>query len=265
MTDATPVAVRVIRDQIAAASDHLARCRPADVDWIGRAMATADAVIPWLCDIAHDVCGFCEEVYNSPERLRLAWTQLKASHDLGLLGEQVEFQLAREQVLIDEIAGDVVSRVLTDYLLADGVGRRLRANGHSDYPDLFVADRDYATLPRHARRRGRGGRDEAAWAAMKGTPPRPVRVPDGLEIKTCRNTFRVDCHYNHMGLHVAMFYTQRGSTARMCDLLAAFLTPEDYRASRINTGTTTTKHSFGPSRFISLLPGATTVGEVRVS
>ena len=49
----------------------------------------------------------------------------------------------------------------------------------------------------------------------------------------------------------------------MCDLLAAFLRKSDYRVSQINTGTTTTKASFGPGRFVSLTPGGCVVGTVK--
>ena len=258
----SPEPVRVIRDQISAARPDLERCRPDTVDWFARATATAESVMPWLCDIAADACGFCEEVYNAPERLRRAWGALKSETPLGAAGDRVDFLLAREQVLLNEIAGDVVSRVLTDYLKGDGGGRLLRANGHSDYPDLFLTDRSYSELPKHVRSKGRKGWNEDRWAALKGSPPRPVRVPDGLEIKTCRNSFRVDCHYGHMGLHVALFYTEQNGTARVHDLLAAFLRPGDYSVSRINTGATTTKHSFGPARFVSLLPGGRQVGQV---
>ena len=219
-------------------------------------MATAEVVLPWLSGIAAEACGFCEEVYNSPARLRAAWALLKAENAMGAAADPIDFQLGREQVLLSEIAGDVVSRVLTDYLLGDGVGQQLRANGHSDYPDLFFTDRDYSTLPRHVRQKGRRGHDEGRWAALKGKPPRPVRVPDGVEIKTCRNSFRVDCHYAHMGLHVALLYTERRGTAQVRNLLVAFLKRSDYRASKINTGATTTKHSFGPDRFVSLLSRA---------
>ena len=199
MSETTPL--DVIRGQIVAARADLDGYAPAGLGWFDRATATAQLVIPWLCGVAAEACAFCEDVYNSPDQLRAAWAALKPRLVDPQVAERIDFYLGREQVLIKEIAGDVVSRVSTDFLMADGVGRRLAANGRSDYPDLYVADLDYVGLPRHVRRRGA---DEGSWAALKGNPGRPVRVPDGIEIKTCRNSSRVDCHYPHAGLHVAL-------------------------------------------------------------
>jgi len=248
----------LIRGQIKSAKPELDAYAPVEIDWYKRSLKTADAVIPWLCKLAPDLLGFCEEVYNSPERLRELWTQCKAQHSLGKFAEKIELQLAREQVLIKEIAGDVVSRVMTDYMLADGVGKRMLSNGKSDYPDLYLRDYDYAALPRFDRQQNR-----EYGAALKGTNQKPVRVPDGLEIKTCRNAFRVDCHYNHMGLHVALFYTEKNGRAKMCDLLAAFLRPCDYRLATRNTDATTAKASFSAKQFISLTPGGCAMGVVK--
>ncbi len=248
----------LIRGQIESAQMELETYAPAEVDWYGRCLKTADAVVPWLRRIAPDLLGFCEEVYNSPEQLRELWAQYKHQHSLGSLAERIDLQLAREQVLIKEIAGDVVSRVMTDYMLADGVGRRLRPNGKSDYPDLFFGDYNYSELPKFDRRQNR-----EYGAALKGSKQKPVRISDGVEIKTCRNAFQVDCHYNHMGLHVALFYTESKGRAKMCDLLAAFLRPGDYKVATRNTDTTTAKASFGAKQFVSLTPGECAPGMVK--
>src|SRR5690242_20705453 len=103
----------LIRGQIKSAKPELASYSPAELNWYERSLNTADAVIPWLCKLAPDLLGFCEEVYNSPERVRELWKQCNEQHSLGPLAAKIELQLAREQVLIKEIAGDVVSRVMT--------------------------------------------------------------------------------------------------------------------------------------------------------
>jgi len=248
----------LIRGQIKSAKAELDAYAPTEIDWYNRSLKTADAVIPWLCKLAPDLLGFCEEVYNSPERLRELWAQCKEQHSLGKIAEKIELQLAREQVLIKEIAGDVVSRVMTDYMLADGVGKRMLSNGKSDYPDLYIRDYDYSALRKFDRQQNR-----EYGAALKGANQKPVRVPDGVEIKTCRNFFRVDCHYNHMGLHVGLFYTETNGRAKMCDLLAAFLRPCDYKLATRNTDATTAKASFNAKHFISLTPGGCAMGVVK--
>lgn len=248
----------LIHGQIKSAKVELDAYPPVKIDWYRRCMQTADAVIPWLCSNAPDLLGFCEEVYNSPERLRELWAQCRQQQSLGKFADLIDLQLAREQVLFKEIAGDVVSRMMTDYILAGGVGGRLLSNGKSDYPDLYFGDYDYSELPKFDRRQKR-----AYGAAVKGSKQKPVRIPDGVEIKTCRNSFRVDCHYNHMGLHIVLFYTEVSGCAKVCDLLAAFLRPCDYKLATRNTDTTTVKASFGAGSFVSLTPGGCSPGLVK--
>jgi hypothetical protein len=136
---------------------------------------------------------------------------------------------------------------MTDYLIEHYPGGDLQANGKSDYPDLFLKSADYSGLVTFSM----GGE---YGASLKGKNQRPVRVPDGIEIKTCRNTFHVDCHHSHVGLHIVLLYKENGRTMQMTDLLAGFLRESDYYISKINTGATTRKASFGPTRFVSLLP-----------
>ena len=215
--------------------------------WYNRCMRTADVVIPWLCGISTDLCEFCENIYNSPDKLRKAWEKLKVGQDFGTLGDQVEAELRRESVLLSEIAGDAVSRVMTDYMIDRHPGNDLGANGKSDYPDLYLKSFDYRGLSGFVRSGNYG-------AALKGKERRPVRVPDGIEIKTCRQSFHVDCHHPHTGLHVVLLYDDNQGVSRMTDLLAGFLRECDYHISKINTGATTRKASFGRDRFVSLLP-----------
>jgi len=143
------------------------------------------------------------------------------------------------------VSGETVSTVVTKFLL--GKYEYLTDNGRSDYPDVFINDLDYTSLPKFSTK------VKVYGAALKGQTKRPVRVPDGLEIKTCRKTLRVDCHYNHMGLHLALiFQTERGRY-QVTDLAVAFLNPSDYHASSESTEATTRKFSFNDKQFVSLM------------
>jgi hypothetical protein len=133
------------------------------------------------------------------------------------------------------------------HLQAEYPNSDLRPNGKSDYPDLWLRTKDYSHLPR----RSRGAKSYGA--ALVGKPSRPVRVPDGLEVKTSRNTIRVDCHHNHVGLHLVMVFTEQPNEFRVEDLAVAFLKSSDYRRCDRNTTATTDKFSFNGDRFISLL------------
>ena len=81
----------------------------------------------------------------------------------------------------------------------------------------------------------------------------PVRVPDGIEIKTCRKNLRVDCHHPHAGLHVELLYTESNRLFCVTDIQVGFLTTHDYRESNRNTTSTTVKYSFGGERFVRVM------------
>lgn len=240
-------ALDTIRSQLKEAKPFLDVYAPKTMGWYERCLKTTNDVIPWLCDISVELCGFCEDVYNSPKRLRETWEKIKNSHDLGELGLRMQADLDSEDVLLSEIAGDVVSRVMSDFMIDRYPGGILTTNGKSDFPDLYLQSYDYSGLQKFKR-------GDEYGAALKGKDFRPVRIPDGVEIKTCRNNFHVDCHHCHVGLHVLLYYEEEKGVARMTNLWAAFLQERDYRICNINTGATTRKASFGPERFVSLLP-----------
>src|SRR5439155_6338413 len=101
-------------------------------------------------------------------------------------------------------AGDTVSIVVTGHLLARYPGGMLGGNSKSDYPDLFIKSYDYSGLPVRSRT------DEEIGAAVRGKLRKPIRVPDGLEIKTARDGRSVDCHYPHVGLHLMLSFITTG-------------------------------------------------------
>lgn len=88
---------------------------------------------------------------------------------------------------------------------------------------------------------------------MKGKQKRPVRVPDGLEIKTCRDRLAVDCHHPHAGLHLVLVFAEAARIFAVKDVCVAFLRSSAYRESERNTTATTVKYSFNGDRFVSLL------------
>jgi hypothetical protein len=124
----------------------------------------------------------------------------------------------------------------------------LAGNSKSDYPDLFLKSYDYSKLP------VRNRADEEIGAAVRGKMRKPIRVPDGLEIKTSRNGASIDCHFPHVGLHLMVSFITTGEKVVVDDVLAAFLRYDDYRITVPKTKATTLKASFSRAPFVSLLP-----------
>ena len=192
-------------------------------------------------------------VFNAPVELRALWAAMRDKIDLPRKQiDAFEQQLALDSVLRSSVTGEVVSSVVTQYLLDHDPSGTLRPNGRSDFPDLYDAGVDYSQLP--AFRRGKSDADaETYGAAVKGKSRRPVRVPDGLEVKTCYKQLRVDCHHPHAGLHLVVLHHTINKRLTVADVLVAFLTSTDYRESARNTTATTVKYSFGRKQFVSLL------------
>ena len=171
---------------------------------------------------------------------------------VNLPREQIEAfdrQLSLDGVLREAVTGEVVSRVVGSYLIDRHPD--LKRNGRSDYPDLYLSSLDYTALPVFGRRTTDDA--EAYGAARKGASERPVRVPDGLEIKTCRDQIRVDCHHPHAGLHLVLVFAETNRLFTVTDIRVAFLKSSDYYESSRNTTATTVKYSFNGERFVSLL------------
>ena len=243
-----------IKAQIREAATDLQAYRPKEIDWSERANSTADRLIPWLIAVAPGLKDYVQDVLNAPRVLRSLWTQIRPHVDLPK--EQLEAfdrQLTLDDVLRESVNGEVVSKVVTKYLLEHHPTRSLKANGRSDYPDIYLTTLDYSALPEFKRKIKVTPEDEYG-AALKGPRKRPVRVPDGLEIKTCRDRIAVDCHHPHAGLHLVLLFTEAARLFTVTDLRVAFLRKTDYREAQRNTTATTVKYSFGGGRFLSLLP-----------
>ncbi len=215
----------VINQQIEEARTDLLHYRPHEMDWSTRARATAQTLIPWLTSETPGLKSYVEGVLNAPVELRRMWADIRAQVDLP--PEQIEafdHQLSLDDVLRESVTGEVVSKVVTKYLTDHEPD--LKCNGRSDYPDLFLGSLDYSGLTQFQRKRSEG--DVEYGAALKGTEKRPVRVPDGLEIKTCRNQIRVDCHHPHAGLHLVLVFGETKRIFTVTDLRIAFLRLSDY-------------------------------------
>lgn len=243
----------VIKAQIKESVADLHNYRPESVDWSARAISVAENLIPWLLNVIPGMKTYVQDVLNAPALLRSLWKTIRGR--VNLPREQIEAfdrQLALDDVLRASITGEVVSNVVTKYLMDHYPDSALKSNGRSDYPDLYLATLDYSTLPQFTRKKKVTAGDEYG-AALKGKQQRPVRVPDGLEIKTCRARIAVDCRHPHAGLHLLLLFTEVEKMFTVNDVRIAFLKSADYRESKRNTTATTVKYSFGGERFISLI------------
>lgn len=238
-----------IEQQISDAESELANYRPNEMNWSERARASATKLIPMLENIASGMNDYVEGVLNAPLNLRKLWKQARAQSKLS---EQVkrEFdrQLELDDVLRESMTGETISKVVTFYLTNQSPD--FQSNGRSDYPDLYLRSADYSRLSMFRRHHGE---DEEFGAALNGSDRRPVRVPDGLEIKTCRDQIRVDCHHPHAGRHLVVLFSEKSRHFTVTDICVAFLKSSDYREAARNTTATTVKYSFNRDRFISLL------------
>ena len=246
MADTTALAH--VLAQVKAAKPELDAYAPQDFGWHKRALVASNALVPWLIMEAPGLRLYVEEVLNSPALLRSAWMSLKPQIDAPGEVARIDELLTREGVLLAFVAGDTVSTVVTGHLLSRYPNGALGGNSKSDYPDLYVKTYKYDTLPVRTRK------DKYIGAALRGKNRKPVRVPDGLEIKTSRNNSNIDCHYPHVGLHLMLSFKTTGATIVVDDVLVAFLRKAYYRITVPKTETTTLKASFSRAPFFSLLP-----------
>lgn len=242
-------ALERIFEQVATAKPELDAYAPAGFGWYGRAIAAVNVFVPWLVHEAPGLRLYVEEVLNSPALLREAWATLRDQIDAPAEVARIDELLEHEGVLLKFVAGDTVSVVVTGHLLTRYPGGSLAGNSKSDYPDLFIKTNDYSKLPVRTRD------DEEIGAAVRGKERKPVRVPDGLEIKTSRNRANIDCHFPHVGLHLVLSFVTAGARVVVDDVLAAFLRHGDYRITVPKTRATTLKASFSRAPFVSLLGG----------
>jgi len=254
----SPVPLQHVLNQIEAARCELESYRPAQIDWVGRSRSTAMSLVPWLAENSSELKNYLTRVMNSPHDVRQLVKRLHELLDsipddsrqrtLKRLKKQLDQSLERERLLLRSVGGTVISKLIEDFLIGKSVDWQLESNGASDYPDLFLRSKDYSKLPKFRR-----GTDQVYGAAVKGNEKRPVRVPDGLEVKTCRNRFAVDCHHAHAGLHLAVLYEKVKAQFVVKDILVAYMYFDLYRITKPATPTTTLKASFSGDHFVSLI------------
>lgn len=243
-------ALQRILEQAKAAKAELDAYAPPGFGWYGRSIETVKTLVPWLVREAPGLRNYVEDVLNSPRLLREAWASVRPQINALADVARIDELLNREAVLLEFVVGDTVSVVVTGYLIARCPGGALAGNSKSDYPDLFIKSYDYSKLPARTRT------DQEIGAALRGKERRPVRVPDGLEIKTSRDNASIDCHYPHVGLHLMLSFITSGQRVVVDDVLVAFLRHDDYRITVPKTRATTLKASFSRAPFISLLADA---------
>lgn len=246
--------IDVVTSQINAAKPELIAYPPSGFGWYKRSIETARELVPWLTEIAPELKIFVEEVVNSTKLVRDSWKKIVAAahrHIPSELHELMNRELDREAILLNTVSGDVMSKVIEKFLIQNFPGGHLESNGRSDYPDLFLRSKDYSAIPRFARLKDK---TKDYGAALKGAGGRPVRIPDGLEIKTCKNRLAVDCHHSHAGLHLVLIYCGSKGALEVTNILVAFMRHCDYRITKPASPTTTLKASFNGKNFVSLLP-----------
>ncbi len=243
--------------QVDLAHVELLAYEPAEIDWHNRCVLVVSRLVPWLQRESVSLVEFVTHVMNSPADVRQSANALIAVvqslpeyHSDRAMQNQVARlteSLDHEKLLLSGAGGTVISKLIERFLIQQSINWQLESNGASDYPDLFLRSDDYSELPSF-----RHGKDQVYGAALKGKVKRPVRVPDGLEIKTCRRNFAVDCHHAHVGLHLVLIFDRIEDTFRVTDLLIGFMRHEIYRLTEPASPTTTLKASFNGQHFISI-------------
>lgn len=245
-----------IKAQIDAGRDELPAV-PAGVDWHARCHRTAEELVPWLQGVAAGLIEYMEGVLDAPKSIRRMWAEIRPFVALPA-GQLDEFEkvLALDEMLSRSLNGQVISSILTKRLVDTAPPQlALTGNAGNDFPDLYLGcggEWGYAALPKRKDTGKEGGAKEYG-PSLVGAAGRPVRVPDGMEVKTSPRTVKADCHYNHAGLHLVIVYVVAGGVYRVADLKAGFLRPSDYKMRGRNTEATTVKYSFAGEPFISLL------------
>jgi len=253
--------LKVVLSQIDAARKELDSYPPSGFGWYKRSRETAKLLVPWLTGIAPRLKTYVEEVVNSKRLVRSSWQKIKSVAGKRIPADLVvsmDHELELEGILLDTVGGDVMSKVIEKFLIENSPNADLESNGRSDYPDLFLRSKNYSLLPAFKKLKGESG---GYGAALKGKSSRPVRIPDGLEVKTCRNSFNVDCHHAHAGLHLALLCHGRQGSLVVTDIQVAYLQHSDYRITKPASPTTTLKASFNGKQFVSLFMGRVPVGD----
>lgn len=228
-----------LTSQVEEAKHELDAYQPASVDWYQCCRRSVNQLVPWLYESATGLRVEIDSLLESPRLVREAWERIKHETEVpDQLAEEMDQALAYESILVKRPSGMLISKIIERYLIDHCPNRALKSNGASDYPDLFVSDFDYSFLTPHTR-----SADTYA-ASLKGG--RPVRIPDGIEIKTIVGRGGIDCHYPHVGLHLIVLLENEvgGASMRVTDIRLGFARHDTYRITKPRKKATTLKASF---------------------
>ena len=143
------------------------RLMTAGFGWYARSVATVTTLVPWLEQDCTDLRTYMEEVPTHRLCSAEAWAVLKPQIDAPAEIIRMDELFARESVLLEFVAGDTVSIVVTGHLLARFPTGGLAGNSKSDYPDLFIKTNDYSKLPVRTRNDQEIGERLAAATASR--------------------------------------------------------------------------------------------------
>lgn len=244
----TPEATDHLTRQIDSASSDLRKYRPTDVDWYARVHRLVATAIPEIAAALPEVRARWEAIMNSPRRALALREKMIASQQFDDNDVQILDDLENQAAYVPtSVASKVLQKILEEHITWLG------SNSDSDYPDMYDSRLDYSNLPKWTRAHAQV---DNAGASLKGNAQRPVRIPDGIELKSIEMGRGIDCHYPHMGLHLIMQFTKGNwVTPWECvDFKAGFLRETDYRIGKRKSRANTVKASFSiGAQFVSLL------------
>lgn len=129
----------------------------------------------------------------------------------------------------------------------------LLINGENSYPDLYMSDSDYSSLPRGSKGLEKGLLNHPYQSRWLTLPIRPNKVPDGLELKaTSQKQVSIMTHGPHIGLHFVVQWSLEKSFL-IKNMFIGFLNKSKYRTYEITTEADTRKYFFDQKHLISIL------------
>ena len=89
------------------------------MDWHARALATADILIPWLIQVAPALKAYVQDVLNPRPSFDPCGPRPSPRQPAEGTDEEFDRQLALDDVLRESVTGEVVSNVVSKYLVDD--------------------------------------------------------------------------------------------------------------------------------------------------
>jgi len=242
------------------AQKELRELGPTGVNWVARTTETLSLCIPIFPRLAAHLQKEVPKKLNSaaeaatlaieaPQHLQdAAGASVKIQKKALEWANALKAATAVSKTLIGNIDSQHVSAEIQRQAVAFFDGK-VKANGGSLYPDLLLVGRNYEMLP--PQKRGKGQQIDGPCRRGEHTS----NVPDGCEIKANEgNRIKVDAHAAHAGLHFGVTWELRDEQIKINGVWVAYVRFADHSKPVQNVPSTTLKHSFGHSLFISALP-----------